>query len=405
MRVGRTMSTERRASSPWPWPDAGRCSLIGWSTDTVAVWVCRIVRLTAGGQFEGASPAGARWLGWVGHGGQVVQPVAARVSGRGRSRVAAGTRVSLDQVGPASRGGGWCGGGVRRAATRLVIAVGPPSAQCSMWWPSHQAAGRSQPGNAQPRSRAISARRIPDRNGVAGPPDVQGLPGRAEQDGDELGVAGDPPGRLRGDRAAPAELRRPQPGAESLPVEGDGDLRALATGLGQVPGGEGAAGQFDQPVRLPSGRAAGIRAVGGGRGRGGERVQRGAEHRRPLRIEPAPDDRHPVRPAGEGQFPGTAPPRRRRARPRPGPGSRASAGPASPTPSCPGPSPGRPGMLPRERGYRRPPRRGGGGSCRRSAGPAPPRSTRPPPPPRSPVAAPARSARTGRSGPAASPPR
>ncbi len=269
------MSTGVGPGRPGCGPDAGRCSLIGWSTNTVAVWACRIVRLTAGGQFEGASPAacpvarvGRAWRagGAAGCGG---------VSGRGRSRVAAETRVSRGRSIRVCQSWWWM---VRwwcpQSSTRLVIAVGPPSAQCSMWCPSHQAAGRSQPGNAQPRSRAISARRIPVGNGVAGPPDVQRLPGRAEQDGDELGVAGHPPGRLRGDRPAPAELRRPQPGAESLPVEGDGDLRALATGLGQVPGGEGAAGQFDQPVRLPSGRAAGIRAVGGGRGRGGERVQR-----------------------------------------------------------------------------------------------------------------------------------
>ena len=39
------------------------------------------------------------------------------------------------------------------------MSVGPPSAQCTMWWPSHQPGGRSQPGNTQPRSRRVSARR------------------------------------------------------------------------------------------------------------------------------------------------------------------------------------------------------------------------------------------------------
>ena len=56
-------------------------------------------------------------------------------------------------------------------------------------------------------------------------PDVQRLPGAAEQDGDELGVAGDPPRRRGGDRPAPAQLRGTQLLAQGLPVEGDGDLR------------------------------------------------------------------------------------------------------------------------------------------------------------------------------------
>lgn len=37
--------------------------------------------------------------------------------------------------------------------------VGPPCAQGTMWWDSHQAAGKVHPGIAQPPSRATSARR------------------------------------------------------------------------------------------------------------------------------------------------------------------------------------------------------------------------------------------------------
>jgi len=37
--------------------------------------------------------------------------------------------------------------------------VGPPFDQCRMWWAWHQRAGRPQPGNAQPWSRRIKARR------------------------------------------------------------------------------------------------------------------------------------------------------------------------------------------------------------------------------------------------------
>ncbi len=49
----------------------------------------------------------------------------------------------------------WC----PQSRTRLVMVVGPPSAQCWMWWASVQPGGRSQPGNAQPWSRRVSARR------------------------------------------------------------------------------------------------------------------------------------------------------------------------------------------------------------------------------------------------------
>ena len=50
----------------------------------------------------------------------------------------------------------WC---LPHSRTRLVRAVGPPSAQCRMWWASVHLGGRRQPGNAQDLSRATSARR------------------------------------------------------------------------------------------------------------------------------------------------------------------------------------------------------------------------------------------------------
>ena len=47
-------------------------------------------------------------------------------------------------------------------SSRFDRAVSPPSTQCFLWWTSHQAGGRSQPGATQWRSRAITARRSAD---------------------------------------------------------------------------------------------------------------------------------------------------------------------------------------------------------------------------------------------------
>ena len=50
----------------------------------------------------------------------------------------------------------WCG---RQSSTRLSSEVAPPSAQCLTWCASHQPGGRPQPGNRQPPSRTVTARR------------------------------------------------------------------------------------------------------------------------------------------------------------------------------------------------------------------------------------------------------
>ena len=39
------------------------------------------------------------------------------------------------------------------------MSVRPPCVQWTMWWPSHRSGGRSQPGNTQPPSRTVRARR------------------------------------------------------------------------------------------------------------------------------------------------------------------------------------------------------------------------------------------------------
>ena len=90
------------------------------------------------------------------------------------------------------------------------MAVGPPSAQWVMWWPSHQAAG---PVAAGERAAAVAGDHgpaDPGRDGVAGPADVQGLAGAGEQDGDDPGVTGDAAGGGGGDRPTPVQLPGPQ---------------------------------------------------------------------------------------------------------------------------------------------------------------------------------------------------
>ena len=67
----------------------------------------------------------------------------------------------------------WC---IEQSITRFDSAVSPPSSHSWMWWISHQDGGRVQPGWAQPRSRAVTARRIPSGTVRAWRPTSNGWP-------------------------------------------------------------------------------------------------------------------------------------------------------------------------------------------------------------------------------------
>lgn len=110
------------------------------------------------------------------------------------------------------------------------------------------------------------------REDPGGPADVQHLPVTAEDDGNDVGVAGDLPQRGRRDRAgerkAPRAALRPAgaPGLSRLPeerellrvfqrcqelpvIDGGHDLGALASGRRQCTGGEGNLAGAQQPVQ------------------------------------------------------------------------------------------------------------------------------------------------------------
>ena len=79
---------------------------------------------------------------------------------RGRSSGAARTPqpVAIRTAQPDSCSTRWCR---PHNITRLLISVGPPCCHSTTWCTSAHEGGRSQPGKAQPRSRAATARRKP----------------------------------------------------------------------------------------------------------------------------------------------------------------------------------------------------------------------------------------------------
>ncbi len=71
------------------------------------------------------------------------------------------------------------------------MTVGPPLAQCLMWWASVQAGTQSQPGKAQPLSRAIRAVRCAAVTSLLSGVTSSGSTVSVEEDAGEHAVAGD----------------------------------------------------------------------------------------------------------------------------------------------------------------------------------------------------------------------
>ena len=89
------------------------------------------------------------------------------------------------------------------------MSVGPPSAQWTMWWPSHQPGGRSQPGNTQPAVSQGERSPLGGGDGSGGSADVDRFAASAEHDGDDAGVAREAPRGLGRDRfAGVVDVRR-----------------------------------------------------------------------------------------------------------------------------------------------------------------------------------------------------
>ena len=147
---------------------------------------------------------------------------------------------------------------------RLSSEVGPPSIQCRMWWAWHIIGGRVQCGKRQCWSRATRAFQIAAVTRRCGAADVEDLGVGAEDGGDDVGVAADPPDGgggevVRRSRWSP----KPDRLAQVVEVHGQGQPRGGAVGLGQHVGG------LQRGGRPRRGRRASGRRGRGGRGRRG----------------------------------------------------------------------------------------------------------------------------------------
>ena len=150
------------------------------------------------------------------------------VSARCRSTTAASTRTNHRRRSAHSiPRNGLPGGAPEHSITRFANAVSPPLPFALMWWISHQDGGRVQPGWAQPRSRAVTARRSPSGTVRACAPDVQRLPGPVQHDGDDAGVAAQPAQLGRGAGCRRSRGRRRGPGSAG-PRAGSARSRAAA---------------------------------------------------------------------------------------------------------------------------------------------------------------------------------
>ena len=78
----------------------------------------------------------------------------------------------------------------RQSRVRLSRSVVPPSAQAMTWWRSHHSGAVSQPGNEQPRSRAIRAAVWPGRSDPPHPPEPQRHPAAGDRGPVDLGLVG-----------------------------------------------------------------------------------------------------------------------------------------------------------------------------------------------------------------------
>lgn len=93
-------------------------------------------------------------------------------------------------------------------------------------------------------------------DGALGAADVEGLPLAAEDDGHHAGVAGQHPQVGGAERAAEVEQRSAGAGFELLQGDGDGQVRALATAVGDRAVVEAVAGDLAQRVGLALRQAA-----------------------------------------------------------------------------------------------------------------------------------------------------
>ena len=138
-----------------------------------------------------------------------------------------------------------------------------------MWWQSHQPALRLHPGQAQPRSRRVIARRIAAGKDRDAAPTSSTCDGAVQHGGDDPGVAGQHPGLAGADRAAVFQGGRTHPVAEVLQVDGDGDVRAFPALHGCVTEVQVPAQHLLQGLPAADGGGPGVGgAVRGGPGRG-----------------------------------------------------------------------------------------------------------------------------------------
>ncbi len=205
-----------------------------------------------------------------------------------------------------------------QARVRVFRSVVPPWLQGMMWWAWHHSGGRSQPGAVQPRSRSARARGWAAVAVRTARPRSSSWLGPAQDGRDERGVTGDLAGRRRRDRFAharpgdqrtsltaggcPARGGLVDAGPELVHAHGDHHLRGQPAGDRQPASGQGPAGQLDQRVGAPAPRAATVRAVHRGRGRGGEWVQRRGQGGGGRGVQPPTQVMHPIGAAPHGQL-------------------------------------------------------------------------------------------------------
>ena len=172
--------------------------------------------------------------------------------------------------------------------------VGPPWSQWRRWWASHQAGGRSQPGTAQPPSRTTRAARWagvttrlvrPTSSGWVGAPPraggsrvaavcswaarlpsppgpVMGVgPVAGDQDPGDRPITGQPPAGLGVQRPGPTGLTAhpTRVAEEAVQVDRHQQLGPHPTGLGELAGFQGAAGQLGTGRRRGAGHPSGCR--------------------------------------------------------------------------------------------------------------------------------------------------
>ncbi len=129
---------------------------------------------------------------------------------------------------------------------------------------------------------------------AAGPPDIQGLGGRTQHHGHDLGVTGQQAGDLRVQGGAKIQHRRAQARFQFGQPDGEHDLGALPTGVGQRPEPEDLVGGLHQRIALALGKRPLIGHPVDGRVWLGQGVEQGADGGLAFGVELPPQPQPPT---------------------------------------------------------------------------------------------------------------